>query len=54
MAVVAIVVESAHGSVWVLTALAYVLPLVYVASLFAHDGRTPYDRAARARVIAAE
>jgi uncharacterized RDD family membrane protein YckC len=57
IAVVAIV-ESPEGSVsgliWVLTALAYVLPLVYVASLFTRGGRTPYDAAARARVIPAE
>jgi uncharacterized RDD family membrane protein YckC len=57
-AAVVAIVEGAHGSmagsVWVLTALAYVLPLAYVASLFTRDGRTPYDRAARARVITAD
>jgi len=31
-------------SVWILTAIAYVLPLVYVVSLFVGSGRTPYDR----------
>ncbi|GAB3162129.1 hypothetical protein GCM10027059_14100 [Myceligenerans halotolerans] len=35
----------------VLTAAAYVLPIVYVVTLFAGAGRTPYDRAARARVV---
>lgn len=56
LAVFAISTESAaSGSVswqvWTLTALAYVLPIWYVISLFVGDGRTPYDRAARARVI---
>jgi uncharacterized RDD family membrane protein YckC len=36
-----------------LTAAAYVLPLVYVVTLFVRDGRTPYDRAAGAGVIRA-
>jgi len=57
-AVIAIVFENDEGSVagpvWVLTALAYVLPLVYVISLFVRDGRTPYDRAAGTRVVATE
>jgi hypothetical protein len=57
-AVVAIVLGSgdsaAAGPVWVLTAVAYVLPLAYVISLFIGDGRTPYDRVAGTRVIAAE
>lgn len=47
--------SAASGSVswpvWTLTVLAYVLPIWYVVSLFTGDGRTPYDRAARARVI---
>lgn len=57
-AVFAIVAGDQSGSVagpaWVLTGLAYVLPLVYVISLFLGDGRTPYDRVARTRVVAAE
>ncbi|MFD6139516.1 RDD family protein [Promicromonospora sp. NPDC060271] len=36
-----------------LTAAAYVLPLVYVVTLFVREGRTPYDRAAGARVVRA-
>jgi uncharacterized RDD family membrane protein YckC len=36
-----------------LTAAAYVLPIVYVVTLFVGDGRTPYDRAARDRVVRA-
>jgi uncharacterized RDD family membrane protein YckC len=36
-----------------LTAAAYVLPLVYVVTLFAGKGRTPYDRAAGAGVVRA-
>ncbi|MFF1635702.1 RDD family protein [Leifsonia sp. NPDC058248] len=39
------------GGVWVLTAAAYALPIVYVVSLFGGDGRTPYDRLARTRVL---
>lgn len=34
-----------------LTAAAYVLPLVYVVTLFVREGRTPYDRAGGARVV---
>lgn len=30
-------------SVWLLTVVAYVLPIMYVASLFVGQGRTPYD-----------
>ena len=37
----------------ILTAAAYVLPLVYVVTLFAGKGRTPYDRAAGAGVVRA-
>jgi uncharacterized RDD family membrane protein YckC len=37
--------------VWVLTAVAYVLPIAYVVSLFVGDGRTPYDHLARTRVL---
>lgn len=36
-----------------LTAAAYVLPLVYVVTLFAGTGRTPYDRAGGAKVVRA-
>ena len=35
----------------ILTAAAYVLPLVYVVTLFVREGRTPYDRAGGARVV---
>jgi uncharacterized RDD family membrane protein YckC len=57
-AVYAIVLTSASASevpawVWVLTALSYVLPLVYVATLFVGAGRTPYDRVAGTRVLRA-
>jgi uncharacterized RDD family membrane protein YckC len=48
--------QSAGGSVppwmWLATALAYVLPLVYLASLFLGQGRTPYDRLSRTIVTA--
>ena len=37
----------------ILTAAAYVLPLVYVVTLFVREGRTPYDRAGGARVVRA-
>ncbi len=37
--------------VWVLTAVAYVLPIAYVVTLFVGNGRTPYDRLARTRVL---
>ena len=30
-------------SVWLLTVVAYVLPIMYVAFLFVGQGRTPYD-----------
>lgn len=58
VAVIALVTGSADGTVaptgWVVTALAYVLPLIYVISLFVGDGRTPYDRIAGTRVVADE
>ena len=38
------------GWLWVATAGAYVLPAVYVASLFVRRGRTPYDRISRTTV----
>lgn len=54
-AVFEIVSSSESGSVppsiWILTAVAYVLPVVYVVSLFVRSGRTPYDRIARTTVI---
>ncbi|MCU1586227.1 MAG: putative integral rane protein [Microbacteriaceae bacterium] len=53
-AVYAIVFSSAVGqlppSVWALTAVAYVMPIVYVVFLFVGSGRTPYDRIARTEV----
>lgn len=36
--------ESAPVGVWALLIGAYVLPLVWVASIFIGDGRAPYDR----------
>jgi hypothetical protein len=54
-AVFEIVFASASGfvptSIWLLTAGAYVLPIVYVLSLFVGNGRTPYDRIAGTAVI---
>jgi hypothetical protein len=54
-AVYSIVGASAEGAVpigvWVLTTLAYALPVVYVASLFIGTGRTPYDRIAGTAVL---
>lgn len=56
IAVIALVNGSAGGSVatpvWIVTVLAYVLPLIYVGSLLVGDGRTPYDRVAGTRVVA--
>lgn len=40
--------------VWIVTVLAYVLPVVYVVALFLGDGRTPYDRLAGTRVVTAD
>lgn len=37
----------------ILTAASYVLPLIYVVTLFVGEGRTPYDRASGARVVRA-
>ena len=36
--------ETVPVGVWVLTGAAYVIPLVWVVSLFVAGGRTPYDR----------
>ncbi|WP_136709104.1 RDD family protein [Agromyces sp. H66] len=48
-AVFAITTSSADGGsvavgVWVLVAAAYVIPIVWIVSLFVAGGRTPYDR----------
>ena len=37
--------------VWLLTAVAYALPIVYVVTLFVGSGRTPYDRIAGTTVV---
>ena len=54
-AVYAIVESSKAGSVspgvWILTGAAYVLPIVYVVSLFVGSGRTPYDLVSGTRVV---
>lgn len=42
------------AGLWVLTAAAYVLPIVYTGSLFAGGGHTPYDRMTGTRVISRE
>jgi hypothetical protein len=42
---------SVPGWLWTATAAAYVLPIVYVTSLFLGRGRTPYDRLSRTAVI---
>lgn len=56
-AVYEIVDASATGSVpistWVLTAIAYILPITYVVSLFVGTGRTPYDRICATEVVKA-
>ncbi|GAA4368761.1 hypothetical protein GCM10023152_06530 [Agromyces bauzanensis] len=36
---------------WVLTAAAYVIPLVWIVSLFVAGGRTPYDRISGTMVV---
>ena len=38
-------------AVWLITAASYVLPIVYLASLFIGKGRTPYDRLSGTAVI---
>ena len=35
--------RSVPVSVWLLTVVAYVLPITYIVSLFVGQGRTPYD-----------
>ena len=41
---------SVPGWLWAATAAAYILPIVYVASLFPGRGRTPYKRLSRTAV----
>ncbi|HEV7709693.1 MAG TPA: RDD family protein [Asanoa sp.] len=54
-AVFSIVGTSESGAVpigvWLLTGVAYALPIVYVVSLFVGMGRTPYDRLSGTAVI---
>jgi uncharacterized RDD family membrane protein YckC len=54
-AVYAIVQSGGSGlapaSVWLLTVVAYVLPILYVGSLFVGEGRAPYDRVSGTLVI---
>lgn len=38
------------AGIWVLTAAAYLIPIVFVVSLLLGEGRTPYDRLTRTRV----
>ena len=49
------IVASSDGTVpapvWLLTAVAYVLPIAYLVSLFVGSGRTPYDRIAGTTVV---
>lgn len=56
-AVYGIVASSGTGavpvSVWVVTAIAYVLPVTYVVSLFLGTGRTPYDHLCGSVVLTA-
>lgn len=53
-AAIGLVGSAAVGpGLMVLTAAAYVLPIAYVVTLFAGQGRTPYDRAGGARVVRA-
>ena len=42
--IVASTAGSKPPSVWLVTAIAYALPIAYVVSLFICTGRTPYDR----------
>lgn len=37
--------------VWALTGAAYVLPVIYLVTVFTGSGRTPYDRLARTQVL---
>jgi len=55
-AVFAIVTSSATTGtvpfgVWVLTGVAYVIPLIWIVSLFVAGGRTPYDRISGTDVV---
>ena len=38
-------------AVWIVTAVAYILPVTYLVSLFVGSGRTPYDWAAGTAVV---
>ncbi|WP_448808057.1 RDD family protein [Agromyces bauzanensis] len=42
---------TAPVGAWALTAAAYVIPLVWIASLFVAGGRTPYDRLSGTTVL---
>jgi uncharacterized RDD family membrane protein YckC len=57
-AVFALVSTAAEATVpvpvWILTVLAYVIPLVYLVTLFLPPGRTPYDSAVRTIVVRAD
>lgn len=54
-AVYSIVASGGEGTVpvqvWLLTAVAYVLPIAYVVTLFIGSGRTTYDRIAGTMVV---
>ena len=54
-AVFAIVNSSNAGNVpagvWVLTGLAYLIPIIWIISLFVGDHRTPYDRICSTHVL---
>lgn len=54
-AVYAIAASNGTGAVpnstWILTAIAYILPISYVVSLFLGSGRTPYDRLCGTAVV---
>jgi hypothetical protein len=39
------------ADVWVLTGVAYGIPLIYLVSLFFGERRTPYDVLARSDVV---
>jgi hypothetical protein len=54
-AVYGIVASGGEGTVpvqvWLLTAVAYILPIAYVVTLFVGSGRTPYDWVADTAVV---
>lgn len=43
---------TTSAGIWILTASAYAIPLVYVVSLFIAGGLTPYDRVCTTEVVA--